>query len=283
MKRVVSGLCAAAIAAQAPALAASDRVQCERLLGSGRPGLYLAAGDELAPVGGAARYTASGRLFYLVADSGGRAFRVSRATVWHVRTQTTGNAGEADEAFVSRDAVTTECSGGKPLPSFGPSGRFVSLPRYLDHHAASAAAQKYDAPLGADFHFVVSDPTQRVACAGRTDDPRTLGRDLRQVYGFEGVTRSDGLLARSTQTSRALASAAPVYSGLSSELAYVAAGEPACFGFTMPMPTRSSLIGQILPFLRGGPADWQPQRTEIDIQTIPQGARLRSIALSWSN
>ena len=65
-------------------------------------------------------------------------------------------------------------AGGRPLPSFGPSGRFVSLPRYLDHHAASAAAQKYDAPLGADFHFVVSDG--RIARIDAIRNPEKLRR-----------------------------------------------------------------------------------------------------------
>lgn len=153
--------------------------------------------------------------------------------MWHVRTQTIASSAKADEALLWRPGARTQCSPDRALETFNEYNRFVTLRRYYDHHPGAGGTQRPDPAIASNFHFAIDDPSQRSRCDTRTDDPRTVG-DLRETYGFVDVQPVDPQIARLVEPNRAVAATSKIYSGLSSELAIAATGEPACFGFNAP-------------------------------------------------
>jgi hypothetical protein len=230
-------------------------------------------------------YNMDSRFYYLMGDGTRRAFRVTRETVWHVRTQTTAKSAKADETILWRPKISTQCSGGRVLDGFDENTRFISLQRYRAHHARMSDSQVVDSEIGAKFHFPIQNPESgRCDTYSRTDNPRTVG-DLHQIYGFDDQP-DPVLLARWTTVNRAVARESKIYSGFTSELAHAAPGEVACFGFTVPLPTRSTYWTQINPWARNGEArtqalTWKPDRTIVSIQGIPKGERPGPQIVRW--
>jgi hypothetical protein len=236
-------------------------------------------------------YDAGGRFYYVWPGSGGHPFRVTRETVWHVRIQTVAKSAKADETLLWRPGVRTQCSSDLPLETFNEYNRFVTLQRYYDHHPAAGEAQRRDSAIATSFHFMIDDPSQRIRCNTRTDDPRTVG-NLRETYGFVEVNPDEPAIARLVEPSRAIGATgrgeSQIFSGLSSELALAAPGEPACFGFNVPLPTRSTTFTNLFPMFRNTEAlriaqTWQPSSTMIAIQVIPKGARSGTIMVHWNH
>jgi len=208
-----------------------DNAVCNQLVRLGRPGLFIVSDGRIARVqSGAVGYDPGARLYYQPGAGG----RIAGEGVWHVRTQTRARATpDADAAIVYRPPVTTQCSNGRPLFAFDADQRFVSLRRYIDHHAA--VDWRTDAGLRDYFHFAIRDPGSN-RCI-RTDDRSVYG-NLETIYGFTGIQRSQPTVASALTFSRsAHAQVASGFSSLSSEFAYRSQGESDCFGFSVPLPT----------------------------------------------
>lgn len=265
-----------------------DVWMCESLFANNSPGLYM-RGDFGQPVpinDKRTNYNKDSRLYYLAADTNGRPFRVIRETVWHVRTQTIANSAKANETILWRPQIATRCSGGHPLDGFDSDSRFVSLQRYRDHHA-SGSTRRVDSDVRSRFHFPIEDPVDgRCHDDSRTDTPRVVG-NLHATYGFDDVHPDQVLLARLATVNRAVGLDSKIYSGLTSELAHAGPGEVACFGFIVPLPTRSSVTTQIVTWWRDSEAQaqaltWQPEQTSVAIQAIPNGGRLSAAVIRWN-
>ena len=264
----------------------ADIEMCNALFSARRAGLFLAALNA-APQrvnGSKLTYDQGGRFYFVAASERGRPYRAEREMVWSIRLQTTAKSAKADETIVWRPPVKTECSAGVPLELFDANSRFVSLQRYYDHHASDAEGRRVDPELRRRFHLRFSKSASR-PCQAFTDAREDVG-DLRQTYGFEEVRPDPVLLARITTMTPAFA-AGSIYSGLSSELAIVGPGEPVCFGFAAPLPTRSTLWTQVMPLFRHSTAlaqaqSWGPERTKILIQRIPHVSVTRR-KIEWRN
>jgi hypothetical protein len=264
-----------------------DVARCQALfVAHAHQGLYFAAtGDKPVPVNDTAlAYDSGGRFYYLAPGYRGRTYVVTRERVWHVRTQTIARSAKANETLLWRPGVRTQCSPNQALDTFTPDTRFVSLQRYYDHHAPTDV-RRPDGAIARNFHFVIDDPSRPARCNTRTDDPKTVG-DLRETYGFPDVAPEATVVSRLVGPSPAVAATSAVYSGLSSELAIAAPGEPACFGFNAPLPTRSTLSAQLFGWWRNSEAlsqaqTWAPSRTTISIQRIPRGTRSATMIVRW--
>jgi len=295
MKRPLVGIVAGFMMLGTSAVQASDPQDvgtCQVLFDQGKAGLfYLHAGQFVQVNGTGIDYDPGGRFYYVWPGAGGRPFHVTRETVWHVRTQTIAKSGKADEALLWRPGVRTQCSPDRPLETFNDYNRFVTLQRYYDHHSAADETQRPDPAIASSFHFTIDNPDERTRCSTRTDDPKTVG-DLRKTYGFVEVDPDEPAIARVVEPSRAVAATrrteSHIFSGLSSELALAAPGEPACFGFNAPLPTRSSAFTDFFPIFRNVEAlsmaqTWQPISTMIAIQRIPRGARSGTVIVHWNH
>jgi hypothetical protein len=258
--------CLFAIPLPASAQMLDDTAICSRLTEMSQAGLFIAyssfsancAVDKpfcLVRLNGNNFYDPSSR-FYFVPSRIAR----SEESVWHIRTQTRArNVRGADTAFVSRPAVRTRCSPDAPLDAFVGDNRFVGLNRYSDHHGGPKDPVRRDPGLARYFHLQVQDPPGTRNCIA-TDD-RTIFRDLKSIYGFEGVIRTEQKTASWLSfVGTATADIATDYAGLSSEFAYKADSDRACFGFSTPVPTRS---GGFDPNM-----NWQPTSTTIVIKRI---------------
>jgi len=252
-----------------------DAAVCTRLLQSYRSGLYLAypapfatpqptgrticeagSGFCVSPVTGRPDYNPSARFYFLPGNGNGRA----REGVWHIRTQTrAANLSGADFAFVYRPSIRTRCSPDFPLDAFIGDSRLVPLNRYMDHHPGTDDARRPDPGLGRYFHFYIQDPPDTKNCI-RTDNAQAF-RNLRKLYGFDGVVRTEQQVARFFLfTSTAIADVATQYAGLSSEFAYHDGAGPVCFGFSVPTPTLSRNFDAT--------QNWKPLQTSIVIKQL---------------
>jgi hypothetical protein len=285
---IVSGL-VLLTAAAARASDPQDVGPCETLLGQGRTGLFVKRNEAWERVNGRRlRYDPGDRFYYVTSGADGRPYRVRRETIWNVRTRTLAASAAADETVLWRPRIQTLCSAGQ-IESFNEYNRFVTLQRYYDHHHRNPSQRRPDGDIAAKFHMPIEDPARPGRCDARTirtDNPNVVG-NLRDTYEFEGVKPDDPAVARLVRPGRALA-AGMLYSGLSSELAHAAPGEPACFGFAVPLPTRSTWYTRIFPMSRNTEAltqaqTWQPSLTHVDIQIIPKGGRLPRIDVHWEN
>jgi hypothetical protein len=247
-----------------------DTAVCNRLALSYRSGLYIAY-----PSGSRALMRLEGRAlcapdgsFCATRVNGDNAYEpVSRfyylpgpkprteEGVWHIRTQTEAlNLEGADFAFLSRPALkSTRCSPNTPLSAFSGSENFVSLNRYIDYHVGKGQETPTDLGLDNSFHFAIQDS---VTPCVKTNDTRVF-KDLRALYGFENVRRTEQRVVRWFSAS---AIADPIqYAGLSSEFAYQDKTEMACFGFAAPIPTMSGVSAN---------NTWKPSRTSIVIKRL---------------
>jgi hypothetical protein len=266
----LAGRLSTAVQASDPA----DVQICEALVTAGRPGLFLVSPNATPQKvnGSKLTYDRNGRFYFVPASINGRTFHARREMIWNVRLQTTAKSAKADETIAWRPPIKTECSGEFALESFDLNSRFVSLQRYYDHHAGSAERRRIDPDLRRKFHLAFSKSAGR-PCQARTDAAEDVG-DLRKTYDFEDVEPDAVLLARLTSVTPAVAATSQIYSGLASELAHIGPGEPACFGFAAPLPTRSTWLTQVFPFSRNSEAQnqaqsWTPDRTVILFQRIP--------------
>ena len=154
---------------------------------SSRSGIYIAYPTQseirIARAGGGPlAYNSDARFYYV--SSSVEASRFEK--VWHVTTQTEADSSpDADEAVVYRPSIRNKCSNGKSLYAFDRNQRFVSLRRYMDHHAGTRP--RIDSGLSQYFHFSMSDPVGRCV---RTDDRAVYG-NLETVYGFQNIRRTD--------------------------------------------------------------------------------------------
>jgi hypothetical protein len=254
------------LALPASAQMLDDTAVCNRLTETSQAGLFIAyssfsancTADKpfcLVRSNASNVYDPSSR-FYYVPSRIGR----SEEGVWHIRTQTRArNVRGADAAFVYRPAIRTKCSPDASLDAFVGNNRFVGLNRYGDHHGAPDDPVRRDPGLARYFHFQVQDPPGTRNCIA-TDD-RTVFRDLKSIYGFEGVVRTEQKTASwFSFVGTATADVATDYAGLSSEFAYKADSDRACFGFSAPVPTRSTGFDPN--------TNWQPTSTAIVIKRI---------------
>ncbi len=264
-----------------------DAVACQALVDSGRPGLYMRDAEGLLkPVNGSTlRYVPDGRLFYLRRGS------TPNESIWTVRSQTIAHSAKANEAMLWRPGIVTECSRGLPLETFNRNDRFVSLQRYYRHHASSSK-QRRDDELSNKFHMPIRDGSG--SCTGRTDNSETIG-SLEDVYRFEEVEAGPLLVERITNPSTAQADeVTTIYSGLSSEIAHVAANQPTCFGFAAPLPTRSNIRTQIFGQMGGILAAWErntvameqaqtwaPSKTTVILREL-NGSRRGRFVVHWA-
>ena len=157
-----------------------DDAVCGQLVRLNRPGLFIVSDGRIARVQNRTiGYDPGARFYY----QPGTSRRVAGEGVWHVRTQTRARSTpDADAAIVYRPRLTTQCSNGSPLFAFDADQRFVSLRRYIDHHAA--VGWRTDAGLRDYFHFAIRDPASN-QCV-RTDDRSVYG-NLETIYGFTGI------------------------------------------------------------------------------------------------
>jgi hypothetical protein len=247
----------------------SDRQACATILAKSRSGHFFKSGAGLyISYRGTAEpmligatpvpYRPDARLYFVPS---GRAFLVGNRAegVWHIRTQTTAaNASGADMALVYRPPVITRCSRGLPLPAFDSNHLFTPLNSYIDHHPSPDEPSRPDPSLSKYFHFRIQDPTQPDGCV-QTDN-RQVFRNLKDIYGFKAVIRTEEQVAQwLTFAPSVKAAEATDYAGLSSEFAYLYRAEPACFGFTVPVPTKSWGISA---------HDWIPLQTSIVIKRL---------------
>jgi hypothetical protein len=264
-----------------------DREICQNLVKSGMPGLFVVAPSESAQRvrGEKLAYRPDDRFYFVASTKDGHTYHAAHEMIWNVRLQTVAKSPQANEAIAWRPPVKTDCSNDQPLDSFDDNSRFVSLQRYYDHHAGNGERRRIDADLQQRFHLRFSISAHR-RCQARTDNPDDVG-DLRKTYGFEDVSPDEVLVARITTIAPPAVAATKVYSGLTSELARIGAGEPVCFGFSAPLPTRSSLFTQLFTFLRNAEAQnearmWSPERTTVLIQRIPSTGLIRH-TIKWRN
>jgi hypothetical protein len=177
----------------------------------------------------------------------------SEEGVWHVRTQTEAeNVGGADQAFVKRPAIRTQCSPNAPL-EISPDGPRVSVEDYVDYHNGRRGGWDF----GRYFHFQIQDSPGRdcISTGGRQ-----MG-NLNEIYGFEGVMRRARQVENYSFLSGASAGRLTTrYAGLSSEFAYRNPQEPACFSFNGPTLTRSNLAQSDIV--------WRPQTTTVWIKRL---------------
>jgi len=278
------------------ALQAQADANCAALANA-PPGLYVKtlASDKPVPVTGPLDYDINARFYFLPPDDA-RLVGENQEAVFHVRSQTVADSDlRADETLVFRERVRTSCRDGQfaqpfmgeTFESFDRNSRYVSLNRYFDHHARNESDRRTDPGLRTYFHLEISDINNNCF---RTDDSRRVG-PLHDAYGFPDVTPAAVLVARYTQpVSSAVAAPAAQsrrYAGLSSELAYVRGPAPACFSFSAPRPTVSSLRGQILTWWRDDYAiaqarTWRPTRTELVIHRVPKGRSMKA-SIDWRN
>jgi hypothetical protein len=256
------------------ASSAQDAIVCEALRAS-PPGLYVvyptSAGAPNPIRNGPIKYDPDARFYFVHASKRSEG-------VWHVRTQTTARAArDADEAIVYRAALQTSCRP-TPFEAFDKDSRYVSLNAYIDHHAPPAESPREHAGIARNFHFEA--PAHDEPGCFRTDDRRVLGPNLLKVYGFEGVVRRGSRVARAARVGGEAVAATSErlqelrrFAGLSSELTYSSGSGSACFSFSAPLPTSSSLRSQLLSWYRDTDArraaqDWGPLTTEIVVKQV---------------
>jgi hypothetical protein len=246
------------------------------------PGLYVnyPGSHEGVPINGRIQYDANARI-YIVPWFGPRAVSENKEAVWHVRSRTTaGSDIKSNQAYVYRAPVRTRCrdgrivdqSQGQQFQDFDQNERFVSLNRYIDHHAKNLNEQRRDFGLTTYFHFEVSRGD--IDKCFQTDDPNAVG-NLDDAYGFPDVPRTSGFIARHTSpVDPAIAAQSNKYAGLSSELAYQFGPAPACFSVRAPVPTASTFFSEIFTWRRNDAAlsqieIWNPVQTEIVVHAVP--------------
>jgi hypothetical protein len=180
--------------------------------------------------------------------------------VWHVRTQTeASNLAGADYAYLYRPPYpTTRCSPNKALPALSRQDRLVTLNRYGDFHVEEGDTRGPDYGLTNSFHFDIEKSPKERPCVNTSDT--SVFKNLKKIYGFDGVTRTPQVVAGHLSTA-AYADSASKYAGLSSEFAYYDGDATACFGFSAPIATRSDSFGSNL----------MPTRTAIIIKRIKGG------------
>ncbi|HEY5305117.1 MAG TPA: hypothetical protein VIJ52_00415 [Pseudolabrys sp.] len=265
----------------------ADDDVCRAITDSGRAGLFIYyptrdIEKRLIPVGEQTPplvYETNARFFYL-AGTGGRPRIVNNETVWNIKSQTSANSDiRANAIYVNRGAVATSCTKGAILPVYLFPFNYIGLQTYLDHHSDE---MRTDFGLRNKFHLPVSRARPSEDCHS-TDDPEFVG-PLSVQYGFDHLVRSDGSFVRAFSLRR---QEPDQTAGYSSELAYVSAGSLACFGFSLPVPTKSTVFTRFVFFLRaaeiaGQLVSWHPNQTLLSINRLP-GGRKKRLTIRWQN
>ncbi len=279
----------------------SDGPTCDRLISLNHAGVYIAypqpmAEPKLLLARGSMPYDPNARFFYV--PGFGPRLTISRDEgVWHVRTRTRSEKPQGtDTALVYRPGVTTRCSPNSFLEAFDENGRFVALRGYENYHA-ERPSRNLSTALPTYFHFKIKDrlSVETDGCT-RTDD-RIAFPGFSKIYSFQVQADSQvagnlapigTAVADPSNPSRGIVSK---YDGLSSEFAYDSSERrrPACFGFTIPLPTngfsrRLGWGGSSLVDARLAGQSWRPVSTEIFIKRLRGRSVLQVVSMNvgWS-
>ncbi len=214
--------------------------------------------------------------------------------VWHIRTRTRSQQPlGTDTALVFRPPVKTRCSPNDFLSAFDDNTRFVTLRGYENYHADQPPRSPSTA-LHSNFHLRIKDrlSSERDGCTWT--DERSAFPNLSRIYSFE-VDAKSRVAANLDPISSVVAAEQEVpyssrFDGLSSEFAYdprEGAVRPACFGFTMALPTNGlarSWTGAKLARAQLAGQAWKPVSTEIRIKRL-RGRNVlavKSTTVNWS-
>jgi hypothetical protein len=301
MSRALKWLCLGALLFPSVALSQeiSDGQTCDRLVALNHAGVYIAypqpTGDPLlAPVKGIMSYNPNARFFF-VPGFGPRLTLSQEEGVWHVRTRTQSHQPQGtDTALVFRAKIKTRCSPNDFLGAFDQNTSFVGLRGYENYHAEKPE-RNLSTSLHENFHLKIKDTLSTESDGCTWTDNRSAFPVFSQIYSFQAQA-DNRLAAELTPVGSAIAEQPRVlvtkYDGLSSEFAYDVGetGRPACFGFTIPLPTnglsrRSTLWGNSnLMTAQLAGQNWKPVSTEIAIKRLRGRTVLnvKSMTISWS-
>ncbi|WP_431206269.1 hypothetical protein ACQ86E_16530 [Bradyrhizobium betae] len=298
------------LAAVAPAMAQmpnwdEDRTVCSQLAGNGGglfvlyppyatidPGLrggQLNDGRRFVRVNGTPLpYQTAARFFYF--PNGGAIMRPGEEAVWSVRTETVETPDANYERFKAkfvtlwRPGIKTKCSPNVALETFTSfEDRNVTLYKYAEHHPIDPTdTLSRSAKIRNRLHMDVELP----GCPS-TDDTAVSGPNRWDAYGFEKIPDDPRLIKTIFKDPNSVEATQSIGRGNERRAAYtmeftIATGQPpaapACFGFTVPIPVKSS-------FWSGGPVmgleeDWRPHLTKIRFRKVP-GSNLQPVSVLW--
>jgi hypothetical protein len=297
-----------ALAASAPTRAQTpdwknDQIVCGQLAGNGS-GLFvlypsyfavdpairsgqLSDGRRYVHVNGLSLpYQTAARFFYI---PNGAMMRPGEEAVWSVRTETVetpdANFARFQAKFVTlwRPGIETKCSPDSPLPTFSSfEDRNVTLYKYAQHHPIDPSDDQARSPkIQSRLHMKVETPDCKL-----TDNTAVSGPDRWDAYGFEKIPNDRRLIRTIFKDPNSEAAKQSVGVGNDLRAAYtmeftIATGQPtaapACFGFTVPIPVKSSLFGY--PVM-GQEDDWRPFNTKVRLRRVP-GGNLPSVSVKW--
>jgi hypothetical protein len=274
----------------------SDGMVCNQLVALNHAGLYIAypsptGQPDVRPVSAAMQYDPAARFFYVPGFGPRLVVSKDDEGLWHVRTRTRSQAPQGtDSALVYRPPVRTRCSPNSALPAFDDNTQFVNLRGYENFHAEQPTRSPSTA-LHTNFHLRIKDKLSPEVDGCTWTDDRSAFR-LAQIYSFE-VNASSRTASSLDPLSAAVAATedvtySPRFDGLSSEFAYDSreSGQPACFGFTMALPTnglaRSWSFSKLIN-ARTTAATWRPVSTEILIKRIRGRSVLsvKNVKVTW--
>jgi hypothetical protein len=234
-------------------------------------------------------YLTAARFFFV--PNGGAMLQPGEEAVWSVRTETV-ETPDADFArfraqFVTlwRPGIKTKCSPNSALTTFSSfEDRNVTLYKYAQHHPIDPNDDlSRSAKIQNRLHMKVESP----GCT-LTDDTAVAGPDRWDAYGFEKIPDDPRLIKTIFKNPNSDAAKQSIGVGKELRAAYtmeftIASGQPtavpapACFGFTVPIPVKSSFFGR--PVL-GQEEDWRPHLTKVRFRRVP-GGNLPSVSVLW--
>lgn len=297
------------LAAPTPAIAQmpdwhDDQAVCRQLVGNGG-GLFvvypsfgaidpafrsgqLGDGRRYVRVNGTPLpYQTAARFFFV--PNGGAMMRTGEEAVWSVRTETVetpdANFSRFQAQFVTlwRPGIKTRCSPDSALDTFSSfEDRNVTLYKYAQHHPIDPNDdQSRSAKIQSRLHMKIE-----AAGCKLSDNTDVSGPDRWDAYGFEKIPNDHRLVRTIFKNPDSEAAKRSIGAGNELRAAYtmeftIATGQPtavpACFGFTVPIPVKSSLFGY--PVM-GQEGDWRPHLTKIRFRRVP-GGNLSPITVLW--
>jgi hypothetical protein len=278
----------------------SDGPICDRLVALNHAGIYIAypqsgADPTLMPIKGSMAYNPNARFFF-VPGFGPRLTTSQDEGVWHIRTRTQSETPKGtDTALVFRAKMLTRCSPNEALGAFDQNTSFVTLRGYENYHAEHPS-RNLSTALHENFHLKIQDRQARASDGCTWTDDRSAFPNFSRIYSFQAEADSHvaGELAPlGSATADQPSLFATKYDGLSSEFAYDVGntGRPACFGFTIPLPTnglsrRSNFWGGSSNLMTAQFAGqtWRPVSTEVAIKRLRGRTVLsvKNVTIVWS-